>query len=408
MVEHTRPWYKRGFHWARQELAKQWITLFPQTAVIAVTGSVGKTTAKEAIGMVLSQKYQVVKSEANLDPVFNIPITLLKVRPSTQQVILEMGIVYPGEMTFYMSLVRPKIGVVTKIDWTHTEFLKDADTVQKEKGQLISSLPKWGHAVLNWDDSRVRSLAKSSNAPVFFYGSDPESCQLWYDHVDPTLSRTKFTIHYKQESVEVHYPLLGRHQIVSAVAAASVGVLSKLNLLTIRRGLEQVTASPHRFQKIAGPNGSIIIDDTYNASPVATVAALTSLAEFTGERHIAILGHMRELGDYNEAGHRLVGKTLVDLGYDGLITYRKEAADIARYAQEYRVSKKAGTDPFAYAFDDVRKILVWMQEHLRGNDIVLIKGSRHTIHLERLVAGIMGRSMTVICPVCPQFAKATA
>lgn len=399
-------WIKAAFHASRRELAKHWIKLFPSIDIIGITGSVGKTTTKEAVALVLAQKFNVVKSEANLDPVFNIPITLLKVKPSTQKVVLEMGVEYPGEMAFYLSMVQPSLGVITTINWTHTQFFGDINGVKKEKEQLITSLPKSGYAVLNWDNEITRNMAKDSDAKVFYYGSSREDCHLWYDQVDLSIKHTKLCLHYKQESVEVKYPLLGRHQLTSALAAASVGILNGLNLLTIRRGLMEMVPSPHRFSVVEGPNRSVIIDDTYNASPVAVKAALQTVSELPAKRRIAILGEMKELGGYNEEGHRLIGNEVAKLNFDILITYGECAQLIGKEVSKHLDGRGKGTE--VIPMNDIRTILDWITNNAKDKDMILIKGSRHHIHLERLIAGIKNEQMTINCAFCPEFATVGA
>lgn len=398
----TQHWMKNIYHTVQRVMARGWLHLFPQVTTIGITGSVGKTTTKEAIAAVLSQKFEVVKSKANLDPVYNIPITLLRLRPNTQMIVLEMGVEFPHEMSFYLSIVQPSVGVITKIDWTHTEFFGDLEGVKREKEQLIFSLPQEGYAVLNWDDEIVRNLAQNIKARVFYFGSDSNQCHLWFDHVEPTLKSTQFQLHYGRESVEVHYPLLGTHQLTSALAAASVGIINNLNLLTIRRGLETMKPSEHRFTALHGPNGSIIVDDTYNASPVASLAALKAVSGFPSKRRIAILGEMKELGKYAEKGHRLVGEELVRQKFHTLVAYGTKAKMIAEGAKEY--SNKNGARIKIYQMTDIYDILDWINRNALEGDIILIKGSRHKIHLERLVAGLSGKDMVVNCLVCPEFA----
>ncbi len=393
-MELARPWYKTLYHKSRWEVAKHWIKLFPHVEIIGITGSVGKTSTKDATALVLAQKFRVIRSEANIDPLINIPRTLLSVIPTTEKVVLELGVQHRGEMQYYLSAVRPWVGVLTNIGWTHTEFFGDAEGVKEEKGQLITSLPKRGYAVLNFNDPLVRALGSKTNATVFYYGSD-STCDLWYNHVQPSLSGTKLQLHYRQESVEVTYPLLGRHQALSAVAASAVGIVEGISLLTIRRGLTAMTPAPHRFQAVAGPNGSTIIDDSYSASPPATLAAIGSVAEFPAKRRIAVLGEMKELGLLREQAHRQVGEELLKKRFDTLIAYGKGATCIAD-AVGGKMEVREETS--------LARIRSWLITHAQPDDLILVKGSRHGIHLERLIAGLAGYPMVTQCAFCPEFA----
>lgn len=302
--------YKKPAHLLRLYLAKKWAHLYPQSKFIGITGSVGKTSTKEACLKVLSQKYKTIASRENIDPIFNIPETLFKIRPKTQKVILEMGIEHPGEMEFYLSMVSPATGIITRIFFSHSQYLGGLDEIVAEKSILIKQLPKDGFAILNWDDIHCRKLAKETKAQVIFYGTNPKNCDVWASNIKLKNNLTYFELNYGVERVEVLYKMLGRHMVYSALAAAALGVSCNMTLISIKKGLEEVNATPHRLQLLDGLNGCTILDDTYNSSPAAMEEALNVLNELPARRRIVALGEMRELGVYSEQLHRDIARKI--------------------------------------------------------------------------------------------------
>ena len=297
---------KKQGHLARIKLARFYARFIPQEKLIGIVGSVGKTSTAAACRLVLAEKYRTVTTFPNLDPVLNIPITILKVRPKTEKVILEMGIEYPGEMEFYLSIFKPKTVVVSRLSYEHSEFLGGIDNVIHENGLAIESLPKDGMAILNWDDPNSRKLAEKTDATGFFYGTDPKHCQIWADDIRLHNYKVAFGLNYGVERVEVSTNLVGKHQIYPFLAAAALGVYSKLTLTRIKNALEKVGAPEHRLQVIPGYNGTIILDDSYNSSPVAVEEALETLNQIPARRRIAVLGEMKELGSFSEKFHRQI------------------------------------------------------------------------------------------------------
>lgn len=379
--------WKKPYHLARQNLAILWLKFFPNVEIIAITGSVGKTTTKEAIAQVLGQKFPVKKTAANLDPLFNIPQTILKLRPGDQKLILEMGIEYPGEMDFYLSLVRPKIGILTQIAWTHTEFLEDINGVAQEKGKLLEILPENGWAVLNWDDPWIQKLAPKTSAQILRYGIEEKNCQLWAENINPRgFKGYSFTLKIKLdkrvnegEAMAISWPLLGKHNLYVALAAAAVGKIFRLTLEEIKRGLEEMTPQPGRLNILRGPKESLILDDSYNANPAAAVAALEVLKELPGKRKIAVLGEMRELGKYRHKGHRLVGQKVAEVGVSLLFTL----GDLTSFICEAAKKNGLGKDQIFLA-RNFSQLTQKLKKTLRKGDLLLIKGSRAT-QMEKIV-----------------------
>ncbi len=350
------------------------------TTIIGITGSAGKTTTKEMLAAILSQKFKTEYSKANIDPVYNIPETVLHTPKNTEKLILEMGIEFPGELDFYTWLAKPNIGIVTAVDWTHTEFFGDVEGVLKEKQKLITSLPKSGYAILNYDDVRVRSIAKKTKANVMFFGSSPK-CDVQFSNITLTKDfKTEFILHYKKESIKIKLPLLGYHFASLASASAAVGILSQMSLSEIKKGLESMQNEPHRMQPIKLKNNSILLDDTYNANPFATKGALKILNGVSGKRRkVFVFGEMKELGRYSIKGHSEIGKKLVECGVAELLTL----GELTRYTIETAIKNGLSQKNTYYAFDK-KDLLKEIKKRIKRGDVILIKASR-SMGLEEIV-----------------------
>lgn len=376
------PGLKKPFHILRIYLARQYAKLYPREMFVGVTGSVGKTTCVKACSAVLSQKYKTLATRQNLDPILNIPATILKITPKFKKVILEMGIEYRGEMDFYLSLVKPKTAIVTKIAYAHSEYLGDLEEILREKGKLVESIGADGTAILNWDDPISRKLAQNCKGNVVYYGTDSENCTVWAGNVKTENFATNFELNFGVERVKVNFRLLGLHQIYPALAAALLGIVSGVPLTKIKWALESIEPSEHRLQVFAGPNGSILLDDTYNSSPAALEAAIDVLLTVPARRRIVVLGEMRELGKYSEQLHRQVAQKIYKEKLDLVFLGQGETGFIADELKslgfwEERIESNLQNSQI------VSKLL----KTLGKGDVCLIKGSR-AVRLDEIVKRI--------------------
>ncbi len=367
------PSFKRPFHLLRIYAAKQYAKLYPRETFVGVTGSVGKTACVQAVTAVLSQKYSTLSTRNNLDPVLNVPSTLLALKPFVKRVVFELGVRMPGEMDFYLSLFKPKMAVVTNVGFAHNEFLGNLDQITNEKGKLIENLPENGLAVLNWDDANSRKLAAKCKGRVVYFGTDPANCLVWAQNIRIEGFKTIFELNVGVERVQVNYQLLGRHQVYSALAAATLGVLEKIPLTRIKIALESLPYFEHRLQPVAGPNASVILDDTENCSPSAVEAAIDTLMQIPARRRIVVLGEMRELGAYSDNLHRQVAQKIYKEKADLVFLGQGQAEIIADELKslgfwEERVSANLQNGQL------VGKLL----KTLEKGDVCLIKGSRAT------------------------------
>ncbi len=378
--------YKKPVHLVRFFLAKHFASLFPKAVFIGITGSVSKTSTTISCFHVLSEKYLTIATDINLDSILNIPITLLQTRLKTKKVILEMGVEYPGEMDFYLSLIRPATAIVTRISYAHSEFLGNIDSILKEKAPLVKQLPKTGFAILNFDDPYCRRLAKETEARVIFFGTDSRNCDVWVSNVRLEDGLTKFELNYGVERVEVIFKFLGRHMVYPALAAAALGISCDMNLIQIKKGLEKVMPLPHRLQLLEGINGFNVIDDTHNSSPAAVEESLNVLNELPARKRVAILGEMKELGKYSENFHRLLAQKIFKDKIDLVLLGSGDALFIADELiklgfPEERVEANLSNTQI------VSKIIRYASK----GDLVLIKGS-HAVKLNEVVQRVTKQS----------------
>jgi len=365
---------------ALQELAAFWRRRH-SPRVIGVTGSVGKTTTKELIGDVLSRRYLTLKSEQSFNNEIGLPLTLLKLTAEHERVVLEMGMYDVGEIAGLARIALPHVGVVTIIAPVHLERARTMERIVQAKSELVRALPPApeGVAVLNYDDPLVLGMRELTSARVMTYGLAPEA-DLWADDVQGLgLEGIYFRLHYQGEALHVKVPLLGRHSVHTVLRAAAVGLVEGLTWQEIVEGLR--APSPQlRLVAVPGPRGSTILDDTYNASPASTIAALNLLDELGG-RKIAVLGDMLELGDYEREGHEKVGMRALEVA-DLLITVGPRGRIIGETA--LRWGMPAGQ---VHMVEDAAAAIDLLENLVAEDDVVLVKGSR-ALRLEQVVAAL--------------------
>jgi UDP-N-acetylmuramoyl-tripeptide--D-alanyl-D-alanine ligase len=349
--------------------------------VIGITGSVGKSTTKEVVTEVLAQRFHTLKNPGNLNNEIGLPLTLLKLGLGHERAVLEMGFYVPGEIKFLCELARPEIGVVTNIGTVHAERAGSQETIARGKAELVKALPAAprGVAILNRDDTWVTGMASETKARVIFYGLDPQA-DVWADEiVSLGLEGITFHLHYKSETLHMKVPLIGRHSVHTALRAISVGLAEELTWHEIVTGL--ISGRPQlRLVAVHTANNALILDDTYNASPESTMAALNLLDDLGG-RKIAVLGDMLELGQYEKHGHELVGSRAAEI-VDKLVTLGERGRIIASAALQTGM-KKANVA----CFETTDQVIAHLKKLLQAGDVALIKGS-HGMRMDRIVAAL--------------------
>lgn len=349
--------------------------------VIGITGSVGKSTTKELVAEVESQRYRTLKSIGNLNNEIGLPLSLLNLAEEHERAVLEMGFYVPGEIKFLCDLALPEIGVVTNIGTVHAERAGSIEAIARGKAELVQSLPSApvGVAILNYDDPRVREMAGQTQATVFFYGLDSHA-DLWADDVEGLgLDGIRFRMHYRSEILHLKVPMIGRHSVHTALRAAAVGLVDGLTWQEIVDGLRSGQAQL-RLVVARSINGALILDDTYNASPESTLAALNLLEELEG-RKIAVLGDMLELGQYEWRGHEMIGVRAAEV-VDELVTVGERGRMIAAAA-----SRAGLPNQVISALEDNQQAIGLLEARLQPNDVVLVKGSRG-MQMEQIVTAL--------------------
>ena len=361
-----------------QDMGRAWRAQMPVQA-IGITGSVGKTTTKELVAAVLARRFDTVKSDANVNNETGLPLTLLRLRPHHQRAVLEMATYGPGEMTALCEMARPHIGIVTNVGPSHLARMGSLDVIQQAMAELPASLPADGVAILNGDDPRVRAMRDATPARIFLYGLTSD-CDLWASDLDSHgLEGIGFRVHYGRESLYVRVPLLGRHSVHTTLRAIAVGLVEGMTWEEIIAGLQSIPGQV-RLVVVPGVNGATILDDTYNASPDSSLAALNLLREMPGRR-IAVLGDMLELGSMEAEGHEMVGCRAAEIA-NRLVAVGERARLIANGAQGCGMP----ADHIEW-YPDNASALAALQTELQPGDFVLIKGSRG-MHMETIVTGL--------------------
>lgn len=285
-------------------LARQYAKFYGREMFIGVTGSVGKTICVTACSAVLSQKYKTLTTQPHPVPGVNIPSTILKLNPSFKKAVLEMGVENIGEMDSHLSLVKPKIVILTRVSRVHCEALGDVDEILQEIGKLVASLDQDGVVILNWHDSSSKKLAENCKGSVMYYGMDPQNCTIWAGNIKIENFATTFELNFGVERVKVNFKLLGLHQVYPVLAAALLGVVCDIPLTKIKLALESIEATEHQLQAVFGPNGSVLLDDSYNSSQDALDSAIDTLLAVPARRRVIVLGEMKGLGNYAEKLYR--------------------------------------------------------------------------------------------------------
>ncbi len=363
---------------ALQKIATFWRNKL-DLRVIGITGSVGKSTTKELVAQALGQRYDTLKNPGNLNNEIGLPLTVLHLSEEHECAVLEMGFYVPGEIKFLCDIAQPQIGVITNIGTVHAERAGSQEAIARGKAELVEALPADGVAILNYDDLWVRKMAEHTNARVFFYGLTNDA-DLWADEIEGLgLDGIRFRLHYRNEVIHLHLPLIGRHSVHTALRATAVALVEGLTWQEIINGLRAGRAQL-RLVAARSACGALILDDTYNASPASTLAALSLLEEMSG-RKIAVLGDMLELGQYERQGHEMVGLRAAEIA-DLLVTLGKRAHIIADAARQAGMPAAKIIE-----FDAHEDVIAWLNVNLTDKDSLLLKGSRG-LRMDRIVAAL--------------------
>lgn len=398
-----------------------------QPDVVGITGSIGKTSCKEAIFTVLSSEFRTRKNGKNYNNEIGLPLTIIGVESGGKNIlkwlgiflkvakllirrqsdypevlILEMGADRPGDIKYLTDFVECKVGVITGVAPVHIEFFDGLEGIAKEKETLARSLSSKAVAVLNFDDPLVVQMTIDLKAKVIGYGFSEEATVRAYEekvsgqnlsHQDgvEAIRGVSFKVSYDGSTVPVFLPMVvGRHSVNAALAAIAVGVAFKLNLVRISENLKQYRPPKGRMNLIDGIKYTLIIDDSYNSSPRPVMAALDVLQQvkLSKERNkFAVLGDMLELGSHTEKSHLEIGRKVAELGINYLITVGRHSLATANAA------KGAGMpEDKIFNFDLAEEAGKFLQDRIEQGDLLLIKGSQ-SMRMEKIVKELMAEPL---------------
>jgi UDP-N-acetylmuramoyl-tripeptide--D-alanyl-D-alanine ligase len=351
--------------------------------VVAITGSNGKTTTKELTAAVLATRWEVLRPQGSFNNQWGLPLTLLRLAPEHQAIVLEIGTNARGEIAALAALAAPTVGIVTTVAAVHVEFLGSIEGVREEKVGLVRAVPPDGVVVLNADDPRVAGMARDSRARVVTYGQSAGAQVRALGDLTEDERGLSFTLQAAGERQPVTLALAGRHNVTNALAAAAAGAALGVPLADVARALGGVSPVAGRCEwRSAGD--VTILDDTYNASPVSVRAALDTVATRRhGRRVIVVLGDMLELGAISEEAHREVGRQVAALPADELIGVGRGMQAAVEAAREAGLAEARHLTTFE---DTVAHLL----KRLTAGDLVLVKGSRG-MRMERVVDALVAR-----------------
>ncbi len=388
--------------------------------VVGITGSLGKTSAKEAIGLVLSKNFRVRESIKNYNNEFGLPLTIIgsasaghsllgwfkimfkvwcllvfKDKNYPEILVLEMGIDKPGDMDYLNSIVKPRMAVLTMIGWSHLENFGTQAKLAAEKKKIFNKLHKGGMAIINFDDEKAREALAEIKHQAITYGildgADIQATNLIYKFQEADAAEDllgiNFKIKYKDAYIPVLLPRAISHTAVSAALAGfAVGVAYDLNPVEIAQSLGDFVPPRGRMNLLSGINSSLVIDDTYNAAPQSTLAALEVADQMklgrTNKKYI-VLADMLELGEASEQGHLSVGERVAAMKKTQLLTMGQEALYIGIGAREHGLAEKD-----MQHFNNHQEIIDYLQDKINAGDLILVKGSQG-MRMEKIVAGIL-------------------
>ena len=353
--------------------------------IIGITGSVGKTSTKEMISAVLSQKYNVLKTEGNFNNEIGLPLTILRIRREHEVAVVEMGISEFGEMHRIAKVAKPDICVMTNIGQCHLENLIDRDGVLRAKSEIFDFLKPDGHIVLNGNDDKLITVQEVKGVkPVFYYVEDgtAKKADLPYEITADAIENKGLrglnaNLHFPEEVCQIHEPIPGVHNVYNACAAACVGRIMGLTNEEICEGIAHAKTIAGRTNLIT-LGEVLVIDDCYNANPVSMKASLDVLAQADG-RKIAVLGDMGELGENEREMHYDVGKYAANTGVDILFCCGTLSEELAKGAQR-------GHTKVMY-FTDREKLTQTLINFVEAGDTVLVKAS-HFMEFPKIVKAL--------------------
>lgn len=365
------------------DLASYYRRRFPVT-VVGVTGSVGKTTTKEMIADVLESQYHTLKTEGNLNNEIGLPATLLQLDSSYRAAVIEMGMSAFGEISRLSRCAAPNISVITNIGESHIEYLGSREGILKAKLEILDGMDSHAPLILNADNDLLAGVINDLAREMIYYGIDNPNAEIRAIDIVEQNMTTKFDILYYGKTIHAVIPTVGKHNVLNALAAFTVGFVLDIAPEQIVEALSRYVPSGMR-QKIVNSHGIIFIEDCYNASPDSMKASIGVLSSVscTGKR-IAVLADMLELGEHSAEAHERVGRMVAQSNADMLYCFGKQSKNMLYAAQQCGMKD-------AYWFDDKKRMAREIRKNIATGDCILFKGSRG-MRLEEVIYQIYRES----------------
>lgn len=347
---------------AIQELAKYKRSMY-DIPVIAVTGSVGKTSTKDIIANVLAQKYNVLKTEGNLNNHIGLPLTLLKLKDHTA-VVVEMGMNHFGEISVLTNIAKPTGCVITNIGTSHIGNLGSRENILKAKLEILEGLSKDGFILINNDNDLLNDWAiKENDHKIYTYGIQNEST-----YMATNIIQSHDSSKFKINDIKASVPIGGIHFIYNAICAFAIGDILGIKTDKIIKGISEFKLTAKRMDIEIIKDNVKVINDSYNASYDSMKAALEVMGKTKANRKIAVLGNMLELGDYTKQLHEKVGEEVVKNKIDILITIGEYAEDIANRAEQLGMKN-------IFRFENINDAIELIKSYIKNGDLLLLKAS---------------------------------
>ncbi len=395
--------------------------------IVGITGSVGKSSAKEAVAQVLSTGYTVRKSEGNYNNEIGVPLSVIGAKSGEgsflgwlrvfahwlfimlfpvrypEILVLEMGIDRPGDMDALLEFVSVKIGIATQVSSSHLAYFGSVTAIAREKGRLIATLPEDGFAILNADDKRTLKMGERTAAKVLTYGFHKGATVYADNIIFHRAARNgegfSLKLNFDGKTIPIRLPkIVAKHHIPAILAAVAVALALKMNVMAVATALENFEPLPGRLRLLAGRDNTVLLDDTYNASPLSTEAALAVVSELMAPRKMLVLGDMLELGVEAEALHANLAGAVKDSGAHIVVTVGKYMRALHEKLLETGFSRKQVLwlpDPMA-AVESVLTLV-------RPEDLILIKGSQG-MRMEKITEQLLADPRTAGSFLCRQSA----
>lgn len=354
---------------AIQEMAKAKRNKY-DIPIVAITGSVGKTSTKDMVASIIEQKYNVLKTQGNLNNHIGLPLTILKLREHNFLVV-EMGMNNLGEIRVLSNIAKPTACAITNVGTSHIGNLGSRENILKAKLEILEGMQNHGAVILNNDNDLLHNWIEQNRGKyhIVTYGIENASQYIAYD-IQENQTTSDFKVRVNEKEYEVTVPIPGRHFILNALCAMSVGLEYGIEMEKIKEGIAKFELTKKRMEIVNLPSDVTVINDCYNANYDSMKAALEYLGKIQGKRRVAVLGDMLELGDYAKQLHEKIGEEVVKNKIDLLLTAGQLAKDIAGRADYVGLSKEK-----IHAFDNTKLLIDAIKNYIKPGDTILIKAS---------------------------------